>query len=243
MPHIFPSGLQDLIATGWYKVYPAVIIAAGDGITTLKYSTINISVGEETFTDNLKLAGAARSSLTRAADKVELQLWNADSQVGLALIDPVEALDGARASYYRIYRDINDAANSYLVEELSGVLVVDPGAGAQDDIVSLTLVSDTAALPSMIGNLPILPTCVYRYKDEDCTYAGDLPTCDLTYDGANGCRAHFTEEEALARFGGHSRDLDPGTFEQYGGGVSDPIPSDPFPNPDFPPDRYPYFAY
>jgi phage-related protein len=32
--------------------------------------------------------------------------------------------------------------------------------------------------------------CPWLYKDENCTYSGDLPTCDFTLDGENGCRAH-----------------------------------------------------
>jgi hypothetical protein len=230
MPHSFPSGLTALIArraaasvpgsAGWYGKVPAVIITLGDGVTTLKYSTENITVGADTFVDRLKYVGALKQSMTRAVDRVPIQLWNADSQAGLALIDPVEALDGAKAVYSRIFVNPSDPNEKYLVEELAGVLAVDPGAGAGDEIVAMTLVSDTAARPSIVGNFPILPACANQFKAgltnpfEVCDYSGPLPTCDLTYDGANGCRVHFSEAEAIAKFGGHARDLDQGTITQ-----------------------------
>jgi phage-related protein len=38
---------------------------------------------------------------------------------------------------------------------------------------------------------------VTKYKGNQCQYAGTLPNCDGTYDGANGCIAHSN----AARFG------------------------------------------
>lgn len=33
--------------------------------------------------------------------------------------------------------------------------------------------------------------CSFRYKDpRTCGYGGNMPTCDLSFDGENGCRAH-----------------------------------------------------
>lgn len=40
--------------------------------------------------------------------------------------------------------------------------------------------------------------CQWRYKGEECGYSGALPTCDLSLEGANGCRAHDNQ----VRFGG-----------------------------------------
>ncbi len=41
-------------------------------------------------------------------------------------------------------------------------------------------------------------TCMWQYKGAQCAYAGATPTCDLSYDGANGCLAHANQ----VRFGG-----------------------------------------
>jgi len=35
--------------------------------------------------------------------------------------------------------------------------------------------------------------CRYRYKSGKCAYTGSMPSCDYTYDGANGCKAHGNE--------------------------------------------------
>ena len=40
--------------------------------------------------------------------------------------------------------------------------------------------------------------CVWRYKSAQCGYTGELPSCDLTLTGGNGCATHFNEN----RFGG-----------------------------------------
>ena len=41
-------------------------------------------------------------------------------------------------------------------------------------------------------------TCMWQYKGQQCLYSGALVTCDLTFDGANGCIAHGNQ----VRFGG-----------------------------------------
>jgi len=32
--------------------------------------------------------------------------------------------------------------------------------------------------------------CQWRYKSEECGYTGSMPSCDLSLNGANGCKAH-----------------------------------------------------
>lgn len=41
-------------------------------------------------------------------------------------------------------------------------------------------------------------TCMWRYKGARCQYTGNLPTCDLSFDGTNGCIAHANQQ----RYGG-----------------------------------------
>lgn len=41
--------------------------------------------------------------------------------------------------------------------------------------------------------------CSFRYRSNECGYAGGLPGCDLTLDGPNGCRAHRNSKN----FGGY----------------------------------------
>jgi phage-related protein len=41
-------------------------------------------------------------------------------------------------------------------------------------------------------------TCMWQYKGVLCQYAGALPTCDLSYNGTNGCITHVNQ----VRYGG-----------------------------------------
>jgi hypothetical protein len=213
MPRTLPVIAQTAIATGWWRRHPAVIITLGTG-AVLKYSTINITVGANTFVDRLKYVGPCKTTMTDAPDNVSFDVWNADAVAGLALIDPVNALNGVKASYYQII--VNTiTGDADLIEELSGFLEVDSSGGASDDLVTFTLISDTALPTPVIATTQVLPSCPYLYKGELCTYSGTLPTCDKTFDGPVGCAAHFGYEGARDRFGGHSRDLDPVTVANY----------------------------
>ena len=40
--------------------------------------------------------------------------------------------------------------------------------------------------------------CPFTFKDGWCDYKGEIPDCDKTYSGPNGCKAHNNE----VRFGG-----------------------------------------
>lgn len=50
MPRTLPVIAQNAIATGWWRRHPAVIITLGNG-TMLKYSSLSIIVGSDTFID------------------------------------------------------------------------------------------------------------------------------------------------------------------------------------------------
>ncbi|HTV07809.1 MAG TPA: hypothetical protein VMD97_02035 [Candidatus Aquilonibacter sp.] len=42
-------------------------------------------------------------------------------------------------------------------------------------------------------------TCKWQYKSSQCGYSGALVTCDLSFDGANGCITHGNQQ----RYGGY----------------------------------------
>jgi phage-related protein len=48
--------------------------------------------------------------------------------------------------------------------------------------------------------------CQFRYKGAECGYAGSMPSCDLSLDGPNGCRAHDNVVHFGAFPGINSRD-------------------------------------
>jgi len=218
MPKELPVIASTAIATGWWGRKPAFIITLGSG-TVLKYSTIDITVGSDTFVSRCKYVGPIKQTMTNAPDNVSFDLWNADAVAGLALVDPVNALKGAKATCYSIITDLTSGEHS-LVEEMSGFLEIAPGSGAGDDKVTFTLISDGAVPTPVIATTQVLSNCPYWYNnatggDGLCGYVGSITSCDKSFDGANGCTQHFGYEGARDHFGGHAMDLDPVTIQTY----------------------------
>jgi len=67
-------------------------------------------------------------------------------------------------------------------------------AQAQEYIAQFTLGAENALSYTFPRRRQTHDYCQWRYKDPDtCAYSGGLATCDLTLNGANGCRAHSNE--------------------------------------------------
>lgn len=211
MAHTFPAGLTTVINTGWWRYYPAVIITLTSG-SVLKYSTINITVGSNTYLNKLKKVGRAKQGATAPIDRVEFEMWNADAVSGQTIVQPEEALDNAKASFYAIYINAKDSSDKYEVEKLAGVL---DQIKAGDEIVRAQIISDAYAMEHAVGNVAVDKPCQWIYKDPTtCGYAGGITACDRTFDGSNGCRTHFPNDEALSHFGGAGLFLDDQTLVQ-----------------------------
>lgn len=64
-------------------------------------------------------------------------------------------------------------------------------ASSQNYIVSFQLGAENALMVTFPRRRQTRDYCQWRYKDPDtCTYAGPLPSCDLSLEGPNGCTAH-----------------------------------------------------
>lgn len=65
------------------------------------------------------------------------------------------------------------------------------GATAVGYVVSFTLGTENHLARTVPARRQFRDFCAWRYKDPTtCKYAGAMPTCDLTLQGANGCQAH-----------------------------------------------------
>lgn len=65
------------------------------------------------------------------------------------------------------------------------------GASAQNYVVTFQLGAENALMYTFPRRKQTKDFCQWRYKDPDtCGYSGDLPSCDLTLQGPNGCAAH-----------------------------------------------------
>lgn len=217
MPQTFSAGLQALLASGYWRWHPFIEITLSNG-TTLYYSTVGVTVAGRTYVNKLLKMNGGKISATKSVDRLSLTIDGTVPGDASGIVLPY--LQKARALVGSLYVDIRDSANNYRVELDDGVV----SSISQDDRVGeLLFISSTYQEPVHSGGLPILRTCAWKYKSAQCSYAGALPTCDLTFDGINGCLAHFPNSQATAylRFGGHALFLDAASQEeQQGGGTT-----------------------
>jgi hypothetical protein len=238
----FPAGLATIINSGWVREHPFVVITLTDG-TILRYSTINITVGSDVYVDRLKRINGAKIGLSKAADRVTFELFNADSAIGQAMVVPATQLNRAYCVVGTIYVNINNSSDVNVIEESDGMVFVN---AATDDMVEATFYSDAYSTNTIVGDIPIRKTCPWKYKGTECGYSGGLTTCDLTFDGPNGCNAHFDNNTARAKFGGQALFLDEATVQQFQNTIasSNPTPTGTTGNGDTNYDPYydPYYS-
>lgn len=72
-------------------------------------------------------------------------------------------------------------------------------SSSKDYVVTFSLGADNGVGAVFPGRRQRRDLCGWRYKDATtCGYTGELPSCDQTRDGANGCKVHGNAN----RFGG-----------------------------------------
>ncbi|KAA5604429.1 hypothetical protein F1188_16355 [Roseospira marina] len=71
-------------------------------------------------------------------------------------------------------------------------------ASIRSFVVSFTLGAENPLTMRCPTRLQYRDRCPWRYKGPQCGYAGDMPSCDYTLQGDNGCAAHGNN----LRFGG-----------------------------------------
>jgi phage-related protein len=81
------------------------------------------------------------------------------------------------------------------------------GAESSNYVCSFTLGAENNVSKTFPRRRQMKDYCQWRYRGEDCGYTGDLPSCDLSIKGPNGCAAH----QNVIRFGAfpgiNSRDI------------------------------------
>lgn len=64
------------------------------------------------------------------------------------------------------------------------------GAAVKGNIVTWTLGDDNPLASPFPRRRQLMDRCSWRYKSNNCGYAGGMSSCDLTLNGSNGCAAH-----------------------------------------------------
>jgi hypothetical protein len=216
----FPTGLTTLLNKGWVRSFPVLEIQFNfDPVHPLYLSTVPLSVGDILYEDRLKKINSVKSSLNRSVDRAEIVIDNTDLRIGDIIDDSADSiLENVPAHYYQVYKSI-DGSQVYKIPKMSGILYTYSEDGGTD--LNITLISDAYA-GGGVAQYGVQQSCVWQYKDGiNCTYSGTLETCDLTFNGPNGCLTHFGLDEAKSNFGGGATDLDEQArraFQPFSGG-------------------------
>lgn len=183
-----------MLAEGGFELYFTLdlILGSGEirhisdqeltGVETIAFGTID-------YEPYLREPGTMNESLTLAANTLDLQAQNVDSDLGITVLGDEDALDGAEAIFsYVFYRaDLGQFQVEILLGEVQNAVDQDPDM--QFQIVSHLCVDGA------IGGHRTMQQkfCFARYKIDD--WCGSLSPlsqgCTLLVDGPNGCKEHL----------------------------------------------------
>lgn len=115
----------------------------------------------------------------------------------------ISAQDQTRAlqSFIDIYDGLVNSTCKMLVvheDSLAGPAELDEDFLITDTqvnnyVVKMNLGVETAVAQRFPNYRQFQNRCAWKYKGNRCKYAGAMPSCDYTRDGANGCIAHSNE--------------------------------------------------
>lgn len=84
------------------------------------------------------------------------------------------------------------------------------GAESANYVTSFTLGAENNISKTFPRRRQAKDYCQWRYRSEDCGYTGNLPSCDLSLKGVNGCQVHENVIHFGAFPGINSRDVNYG---------------------------------
>lgn len=202
MPRTLPAGLSDALARSHtnietHSTLEISIPSIAGSFINYYWATAKISILGVTFDPQLRATGVARTSLTRAADRVEVSLQNADAVLGVNLLQIQELLAGAEVKFGRYWRD--DSGAEFHKVLLTGVVA---GVAVDENFVRLTLVSDAYAAVSVGASRRVARNCQWRFRGPDCGYAGAELFCNFLLDDSGGCEGRHGTPLKRAKFGG-----------------------------------------
>jgi hypothetical protein len=123
--------------------------------------------------------------------------------ISLTVADPTQDIQARMHAYqggvdFPVRLKVISTASANTVELEENFTIMAANANSESYMVEFTLGAENPLTLRFPTRLQFRNRCPWRYKGRECGYAGALPTCDFTLNGANGCRAHNNE----TRFGG-----------------------------------------
>jgi len=207
MSRLLPTGLAEALKRGTLETHSTLELTLPDDATgprTLYFATAPVTVAGVKHSAQLRETGAIKQSLTRAADRVTVDLQNVDTVLGIELIGASEAFYGSRVRFGRYWRDVDSGAtfHKYL---LTGAVV---GVDVNENVARLQLVSDAYAALNVGASQPVVRNCraevVGGFKGWLCGSTSDFLTCNYLLDHADGCSARHSGTNNRARFAGYA---------------------------------------
>lgn len=119
---------------------------------------------------------------------------NATPTVQLTFNDYTQALQARMQAYgggvgFNVTAYIVNAGNLAQGPELIEYFEV-VGASAQQYVCTFTLGAENTVMQTFPRRMQTRDYCQWRYMSPECGYTGPNPSCDLSFTGPNGCRAH-----------------------------------------------------
>lgn len=206
MARNLPIGLKELLKSGYAESHSTLELSLPADFApsiTHYFATARLTISGVVYDRQLRNADAVKTSLTRASDRVTVELQNVDTILGVDLLQVADSLYGANVKFGRYWKDLRSAATFHHIL-LTGVVA---GVEINENAAKLTLISDTYAAVSVGAREQVLRQCRFQVQGEfrgtECGYSGPLLTCNGLYDSADGCEGRHGTPLKQAKFGGY----------------------------------------
>jgi len=199
-----PAEVATMVESGHFEAYWALDVVFGDGHIIHICQTAIESVETEEFgaiayrADLRELSGALDESVDLTADRCELSAQTVDGFLGGLAVGNEDALNGALGIFGAIF--IDDDGNPFHAECFRGDV---ENVDDQDPLIKFQVISHMCSGGPVGGDRPLSQHCtnIYKKAGGGCNSTSDLPDCDHTAFGPNGCDKHDACQATL--------DLDP----------------------------------
>jgi hypothetical protein len=172
---------------------------------TAGYQGGNLVIDNAQYEPYLKTLGEIKRTTTPQTETATITLINTNNELGNVLLKDADVLHGATVRCGRWWEDPK-TATQYSYQQFKGVV---DGIEANQDAITLTLISDLYAARTIGGGRKIDRACQFVFnspavrlagtgKGAQCAYTGTLTTCNKLYDDADGCSGRSNQ----AHYGG-----------------------------------------
>jgi hypothetical protein len=198
-----PAGLMELMARKDKRLQSRttleLIISTATVMRNYYFATAELFINGINWQPQLRTGSQIKTSLTRSADQVSVELQNADTELGIEFLSLGQLIYGASAKVGRYWKDLESGAEYHKVL-LTGVVV---GLQVDENVTRLTAVSEPYAQVSVGASRRVAPSCQWTFRDPTtCGFNGSQLICNFLLNHADGCEGRHGTPLKFAKFGG-----------------------------------------